>query len=40
MLNRDYVPVDMRALTALIDGMITRFQGQIEELEAIRKLMK
>jgi hypothetical protein len=40
LLNRDYVPVDMKALTALIDGMIARFQGQIEELEAIRKLMK
>lgn len=40
LLNRDYVPVDMKALTALIDGLITRFQGQIEELEAVRKLLK
>jgi hypothetical protein len=40
LLNRDYVPVDMKALTALIDGMITRFKGQIEELEAVRKLLK
>lgn len=40
LLNRNYVPVDMKALTALIDGMIARFQGQIEELEAIRKLLK
>jgi hypothetical protein len=30
----------MKALTALIDGMITRFKGQIEELEAVRKLLK
>ena len=40
LLNRNYVPVDMKALTALIDGMITKFQGQIEELEAVRKLLK
>jgi lambda repressor-like predicted transcriptional regulator len=40
LLNRDYVPVDMKALVTLIDGMIARFEGQIEELEVVRRLLK
>jgi hypothetical protein len=37
MISRDYVPVDLRALVALIDGMIERFQAQVIELETVKK---
>ena len=40
MINQGYVPVDLKALTALIDGMIARFHAQVDELEAVRKLLK
>lgn len=40
MISHDYVPVDLKALTALIDGMIARFETQIAELEAVKRLMK
>lgn len=36
MISHEYVPVDLKALTALIDGMIDHFRGQVEELQAVK----
>jgi hypothetical protein len=39
-INRNYVPVDLTALHATIDNLISRFSDSLKELEAIRKQIK
>ncbi|MBE0645250.1 MAG: helix-turn-helix transcriptional regulator [Bacteroidetes bacterium] len=40
MISTDYVPVDIAQLQALIDGLIARFAGAIEELEQIKRQLQ
>ncbi len=40
MIRTDYVPVDIGQLQGLIDGLIARFAGAIEELEQIREQLR
>ena len=37
MINTQYVPVDVERLQEMIDVLINRFTGAIEELESIKK---
>lgn len=37
MINTQYVPVDVERLQEMIDALINRFTGAIEELESIKK---
>lgn len=39
-INKNYVPVDINALTATVDSLIDRFSEAVKELEAIRKQIK
>lgn len=40
MINTQYVPVDVVRLLGMIDALISRFSGAIEELESIKSQLK
>jgi hypothetical protein len=40
MINTQYVPVDVERLLGMIDALISRFSGAIEELESIKSQLK
>ena len=40
IINRDHVVVDLKVLEARIGGVIARFQEQIEEPGAVKRLLK
>lgn len=40
MINTQYVPVDVERLLGMIDALISRFSGAIDELESIKSQLR